>query len=261
MTVRASDLFGALYGDCEGLVELRPLPSANQGFFDPTDHDGMAAFCHGRNENHFFGVATRRDDSSGALSNCHHLPALFVDIDAKTTKANALDRLKECSSPPSIIIDSGGGWHAYWLLKEPLELATDTDQAYQLLGGLAMALDADPSAAEPARVLRIPGTRNLKYDPPRLVTVQVFEPGRRYNPSEKVDGRTDTAKQRGSRLVVAAGHRVLDCRSGWSAAASNRDGSLRPHAAGAGRDHEGRAGPARPIRPKQSASGDGAGTR
>ncbi len=42
------------------------------------------------------------------------------------------------------------------------------------------------ASADPARVLRVPGTRNCKpaYTPPRPVRVELFEPDRRYNPSE-----------------------------------------------------------------------------
>jgi len=45
-------------------------------------------------------------------------------------------------------------------------------------------LGADLAAAEPARVLRLPNTRNYRYEPPRLVTVERFEPDRRYSLSE-----------------------------------------------------------------------------
>ena len=66
---------------------------------------------------------------------------------------------------------SGGGAHAYWLLDKPL---TDlTGQARRLLRKLALKLGADISAAEPARMLRVPGTVNRKYQPVRQVVLQV----------------------------------------------------------------------------------------
>ena len=37
---------------------------------------------------------------------------------------------------------------------------------------------------EPARVLRVPGTMNVKSSTPKPVLVEVFEPDRRYNPSD-----------------------------------------------------------------------------
>ena len=60
------------------------------------------------------------------------------------------------------------------MLQEPLDLQDQADRtlAASLLRRLAHYLDADLQAAEPARVLRLPGTQNFKYDPPRHVVVE-----------------------------------------------------------------------------------------
>src|SRR5690242_18691739 len=53
------------------------------------------------------------------------LPTLWTDIDCDDDPAQrsaALDRLLTFTPPPSAVFDSGGGWHAYWLLAEPLTL-------------------------------------------------------------------------------------------------------------------------------------------
>ena len=181
--VRAREVLAALYEGCDGLVELRSLPSGLQSFFEPADLDGMAALVKGCGEDLYFGVATRRSDASGGLENCAHLPALFVDID-REGEAIGTDNLDDLPCPPSIVINSGGGLHAYWLLREPVDLSRERDEVYRLLRGLASAVGGDPAAAEPARILRIPNTVNRKYSPARRVTVKVFEPGRRYNPSD-----------------------------------------------------------------------------
>jgi hypothetical protein len=47
-------------------------------------------------------------------------------------------------------------------------------------------LGADTRSADAARILRVPGTRNLKHDPPRAVTVSWFKPARRFVVSELV---------------------------------------------------------------------------
>jgi hypothetical protein len=75
------------------------------------------------------------------------------------------------------------------VLQEPLDLQDQADRtlAASLLRRLAHYLDADLQAAEPARVLRLPGTQNFKYDPPRHVVVERLEPERRYNISEFED--------------------------------------------------------------------------
>jgi hypothetical protein len=83
---------------------------------------------------------------------------------------------------------SGGGLHCLWVTVEPFDLgiAQEAEQAGSLLRRLAACLAADGSAAETARVLRVPKTLNHKpeYGTPREVVVEVFEPTRRYNPSD-----------------------------------------------------------------------------
>ena len=183
--VQARDVFGTLYKGCAGRLEVRALPSKSQRFFELNDYVGMARFCEDKGEDLYFGVATRRSDRDGTLANCAQLPALFVDLDmAGATKADALSRLNACLCPPSVVINSGGGYHAYWLLREPLELDDAKEDAYRFLRGLAAEIGGDPAAAEPARILRIPNTLNYKYSPSRRVTVVVFEPDRRYKPSD-----------------------------------------------------------------------------
>ncbi|MBC8170058.1 MAG: hypothetical protein H7X77_00230 [Anaerolineae bacterium] len=50
------------------------------------------------------------------------VPALWVDIDCDGDahqRDQNLMRLREFEPAPSFILDSGGGWHGYWLLDEP----------------------------------------------------------------------------------------------------------------------------------------------
>jgi hypothetical protein len=164
------EYLAALFEGAPGLVEIRPLPSTARAFFAPTDYTGMRAFLerHARDvpsDELFVGVAARRDDTSGTAENCATLRALFADLDFKMLpEAQARDRLARFRFAPSLVIFSGHGLHAYWLLQEALDLTTPAARASakQLLVRLAAALGADPSAAEVARVLRPPGTLNRK---------------------------------------------------------------------------------------------------
>src|SRR5690606_38215761 len=56
------------------------------------------------------------------------LPAFYADIDDSTDAA--LIKLRGARLPPSVIVHSGGGYHAYWLLEEP---TTDVNTARQVL--------------------------------------------------------------------------------------------------------------------------------
>lgn len=93
--------------------------------------------------------------------------------------------------PPTIIIATGNGVHCWWLLKEPYTFDNEQDRKevarlvtrwHTMLQFSAANLGwAYDRLSDLARVLRIPGTRNLK-DPnnPKDVMVHSFE-DRRYN--------------------------------------------------------------------------------
>jgi len=154
--------------------------------FAPLDHlERLAPFVHDHDRNVFVAVATRQDDRDGTLANCLQLPSLFADIDFKTsTEGEARARLAACPIAPSLRVASGGGLQPYWLLKEPADVRHEADQLREVLRRLAAWLQADVVAGEPARVLRVPETRNHKYTPPRPVLVEHFDPDRRYNVSD-----------------------------------------------------------------------------
>lgn len=165
-----------------GLIELRALPGAKRLFATGSRDPNVGRFLNAhQHRNLFFGVAARRDASSGALRNCASLMALFVDLDFKTQGEDTTrHRLGSFSSPPSIVVASGGGLHAYWLLREPIDLQRNADHARMLLRRIAISLGGDLAAAEPARVLRLPRTLNHKYDPARAVVLEQFHPDLRY---------------------------------------------------------------------------------
>jgi hypothetical protein len=69
-------------------------------------------------------------------------------------------------------VATGGGMHVYWLLDEPYDVQTDSERLKSILRRLATALKADISATDPARVLRLPATLNVKYEPAREVILE-----------------------------------------------------------------------------------------
>jgi hypothetical protein len=139
------------------------------------------------------------------------LPALWVDLDCDNDpqqRATALEELRTFKPKPSMILDSGGGWHAYWLWTEPLPLPDDAarQRAAGLLRGLFLALGADPEYVKSvASIMRLPDSINTK--PERggaIVTLVEFAPERRYSltdfvwleakadlPTPRIKGSTD----------------------------------------------------------------------
>lgn len=162
------------FGDAEGQIDLRRLPNnrgsgannifsrddaAIHSFLKKGDTDGFGCY---------FGVCTRRKGAaSGAKENCVEAVAIWVDIDALKEQIpgeTVLSTLAYLPHPPSIVVNSGGGIHAYWMLEEPVDVSTEKgrDAIEEANRRLAMVLAGDLQCAEVARIMRIPGTHNSK---------------------------------------------------------------------------------------------------
>lgn len=76
--------------------------------------------------------------------------------------------LEAFQSPPSLLVASGtpGNVHAYWALDRPVsvELVEDANRR------LAHTIGADPVCYDASRILRPPGSRNHKHQPPAAIT-------------------------------------------------------------------------------------------
>ncbi len=101
---------------------------------------------------------------------------LFADFDLKEFSGSAKKaaaHIKALPARPSVIIGSGGGFHCYWLLDEPFQLATNLTRevATALQARWTTFVKADPAVSDVARVLRVPGTHNQKYSSRPLVTI------------------------------------------------------------------------------------------
>lgn len=102
------------------------------------------------------------------------LNCLYAEFDVKTygSKQAIRDHLEQQPiSMPSVLVDSGGGFHAYWLLAETFAFTNeDQREAGRIIQQLWVAtVGGDPAAHDLTRILRVPGTLNYKYDPPRPV--------------------------------------------------------------------------------------------
>lgn len=117
----------------------------------------------------------------GRIEDVAAINCLFAEFDSKDFGSK--DAIREhlearAALWPSVIVDSGGGWHCYWLLDEPHILRDEADRkdAGELQSRFVLGIGGDGGAKDLARVLRLPGTLNAKYDPPR--PVQIIEDNR-----------------------------------------------------------------------------------
>lgn len=112
--------------------------------------------------------------------NSTYLKALWLDVDVKTKGYSSLDEALEAIitfaaniqlPPPSALVASGGGLQVYWISNDPLTVAEWQPYAEGLKAlALKEGLKCDAGlTTDCVRVLRVPGTFNFKYAPPRPV--------------------------------------------------------------------------------------------
>lgn len=147
----------------------------------------------------FFACAEYLTPDRRVAANVSGACAFWLDIDCSKAKADAnkgyateekaeLALRKFCDSTglpmPTHVVLSGGGFHVFWALRGMVERPNWQAHAKKLKAlTRAQGLLADDSrTADIASVLRIPGTLNFKYEPPRPVVLKsmtddFIEPG------------------------------------------------------------------------------------
>lgn len=140
----------------------------------------------------------------GLSEDVYEVVGVYVDFDIKG-EAHAEKRLPESEEevigflaklpyPPSFIIRSGNGIHAYWLFHQPYRIRDASDRSYisGILEGFesyAIKLAREKygwrfdNVSDLARMLRIPGTTNFKTKERPLCEI-IGESSARYDPSD-----------------------------------------------------------------------------
>lgn len=143
----------------------------------------------------WFGVGLRHERGErgrGGNADVACLPGLWIDIDTAdghhaTNGAlpadpdQALQLAGEFPLPPTAIISTGGGLHAWWL--HPTPIPPDPDLldrwgAWWKHTAAGRGWTIDP-VWDPARIMRLPATLNHKHTPPRAVDLLEVHPARR----------------------------------------------------------------------------------
>ena len=173
-----------IHAHSEGLIEIRSFQNgqAAQRFFRTPDAAEAYARTLDGDADVYFSAATRLRES-GSKADVQELPGLWADCDT----AEAVAALEQFPLKPSLIVEtSPGRAHAYWLFNEPLLIENDGTiaQVESVLKGIADRLNSDRSVAEVARIMRVPGSYNLKRHSRGRV---LQEDGPRYELSDFVD--------------------------------------------------------------------------
>jgi len=227
--ITAERFLRSLYPDEElpGKLVLWTLPNKQSHWFGSAE---AAAEALDHEHDWFFGACLqgkkpKANGSRGTAASVAAIPGWWADVDWTSdaspkqrfaTREDALLWVRTLPLQPSIIVDSGHGLHLYWLFRElwivesaeERQVAASASTGWQ--GWLRISASAAgatlDSTADLARVLRVPGTWNLKQAPVPVSVVEFSE--RRYNPSDFEEYALNNVTPL-KPLVTEPGHLVL----------------------------------------------------
>jgi hypothetical protein len=151
----------------------------------------------------FVGIGNVLPDANRRIAdNVTELSSIFIDLDCGpnkpyVTQSQALDSFVEIVTKlefpqPSLLVDSGGGIHAYWCFYNPIPKEEWLGLAAEFKSfWIANGLKIDPVVtADCSRVMRVPDSYNLKLsDNPRLVSLLLPKAGKSVRKYDAADIR------------------------------------------------------------------------
>ena len=188
--------------DGGGFIELRVklAQGMRQHFFTDVDLAASFAVANGISTDVYCGVIPRSERRGGRKYLMAESRWMWAECDTETAVVRALDmRLP----PPMVIRSSRGKGHCYW----PLSRGVSLELVERGNRRLAFHLGADPRACDAARILRVAGTFNHKYEEPQRVALTRWDLSTgSYLPSDLVGDLPDPAAQRALPLPPPTRH-------------------------------------------------------
>lgn len=205
---QTKDFLTALWGDAPGQwILFWTLPS-RVSHWTQTITDEVVVHLHelAKTEDVYIGVGSSGSNYGPTLrcpaNAITGIPGLWLDIDVRgeghkknnlpPTLEDARTLLAEMGPPPSLVVNSGHGLHAWWLFKEPWVFENEGERQRAATFCMAWSRtlkhrakqrgwDADVTG-DLARVMRIPGLWNRKGIPVRTSVIAVGDA--RYEPDD-----------------------------------------------------------------------------
>lgn len=216
----------------EALTGAADAPVTIQTFDDsPARRGGLARILHGPLTRHaahldalnrigagIFMMVNAGDLRGRTSANVVELRALFIDADGPLNRPYQL--------PPSILVRSARGEHAYWLVGAGADLLGRFTASQK---HLASFYGTDPAVCDLARVMRLPGFRHLKAAPFDVELLHA-DGSCRYALAEVIDahplpGSCRPPRPRARPAVVGRGEADAERFTAWAARRPIREGS------------------------------------
>lgn len=161
--------YKALFNDTEDFIEIRLInknePKPKQIFLTFKE---LLNYPAPLDSNVYIGIFQRNKKGSGKIDNCSKTNAIYLDFDDMELEEINY-RIDMAGLPrPSMIVNSGHGYHVYWLLEKAAG-----HEVQPIIKAMQALLKADPKAVDPARILRVPDTMNVKGEPVKCELVEI----------------------------------------------------------------------------------------
>ena len=202
MNITTKDFLQMLYGKCtEGCITITTLPDSRNEHIPVTELDKAAERIKvlGASANTYYCVALRQEGlptyTRGSIEQIHTVVCMVADVDVlgpahkekdlPKTEEEAIAFVKGLKLKPSIIVRSGNGVHAFWLLDEPFIIhnGDERERIRELSAGFGMYIIAEgrkkgwklDNVQDIPRMLRALGSLNFKSNPPKQCEVYSAE--------------------------------------------------------------------------------------
>jgi hypothetical protein len=145
MNITTRDFLQMLCGKCaEGCITITTLPDSRNEHISVTELDKAAERIKvlGTSANTYYCVALRQEglpsSVRGGIGQVHTVVCMVADVDVlgsahkenalPKTEEEAIDFVNSLKLKPSIIVRSGNGVHAIWLLDEPFVIRNENER-------------------------------------------------------------------------------------------------------------------------------------
>ncbi len=160
-TTETQEFISLLHGGCGDLLVIREIDKQSKARNVFKRLDSALTYIPPQDKNIYIGMFAHndRDATAGTATSAG---AVWADFDDTGDAAEVVGRIQRAGLPnPSIIVSSGHGIHAYWLLAKRAR----PGEVVPVLKALAVALGSDGGVCDAARIMRLPGSMNHKGSP------------------------------------------------------------------------------------------------
>lgn len=156
-----AEFISLLHGNCGDLLVVREIPAQGRAEQHFMRLDSALTYIPPTNTNVYIGMFGHNSKDATA-DTATSAGAVWADFDDTGDAAEVVTRIQRAGLPqPSLTVSSGRGIHTYWLLAKRAR----PGEVVPVLKALAAALGSDGGVCDAARIMRLPGSLNLKYSP------------------------------------------------------------------------------------------------